>query len=172
MRTTIAILALGSACAAQATLGVVPTAYTSTGGTGTFLYMVTTPRTYQLIINANQLTGFVGENLNGLSWRLPNSATGPWPPVDINFAAFDIFVGPGVAPSATSTAGTASNYAGTPVQVRSGPLTMTTGSYTSGGAPNSFGPQIAFTDYLYTGGHLAIEVRHSGFTGSTTTRSF
>jgi hypothetical protein len=173
MKRTLVLSLFGAVAVAHADLGVVPNAYANTGGTGVFLYMVTTARTYQYVINQNQLTSFIGTNLNGLSWRLPNSATAAWPPANASFANFDIFIGPGVAPSSISSAGTANNYTGTPVQVRSGSLTFPTGSFTSGGSPvNSFGPMVSFSDYFYTGGHLTVELRHSGMTGTTTTRSF
>lgn len=165
----LAMLALAVAGVAQT---VVPNAYENTGGTSTFLYMVTTGRTYQYLINANQLTALVGQNLNGLQMRLPNSATANWPAVDATFANFDIYIGPGVTPASRSTT-FANNYAGTPTQVRSGSLTFGPNSFTFGGSPvNAWGPTISFNNYLYTGGHLTIELRHSGMTGNTTTRSF
>lgn len=166
--STLAIASLSLVASAQV---VVPNAYAGTPGTSTFLYMVTTARTYQYQINANQLTGLVGQNLNGLQWRLPTSATGPWPPADASFASFDITIGEGVAPASRSTT-LANNFVGTPTVVRTGALTIPTGSFSIGGSPNPWGPTISFSNYLYNGGHLTIEMRHTGMTGTTTTRSF
>lgn len=171
MKRILCFAALALAVAGSAQI-VVPNAYENTPGTSTFLYMVTTGRTYQYLINENQLTGLVGQNLNGLQMRLPVSATVNWPPADASFANFDIYIGPGVTPAARSTT-FANNYSGAKTQVRSGSLTFATGAFSFGGSPvNAWGPTISFNNYLYTGGHLTIEMRHSGMTGTTTTRSF
>ncbi len=166
----LALLTLAGTSSAQI-FGVVPNAFAGVAGTGTFLYMVTTGRTYQHLMNGNQLGAFNGMLLNGIQWRLPMSATATWPPVDVSFANFDVYIGPGVAPSARSTT-FANNYSGPVTQVRSGPLTIPAGSFPITGTPRDFGLQIEFDPYLYTGGHLTIEVRHTGMVGTTTTRSF
>jgi hypothetical protein len=153
------------------TVGTVPNGFESTAGNGTFLFMVTTPRTYQYLIQASQLTSFVGQNLNGLQWRLPGSATASWPSVNANFANFDIYIGPGVEPAARSLT-FAANYTSAPTLVRSGALTLNAGSFGATGTPRPWGPTVGFSDYLYTGGHLTVEMRHSGMTGNTTTQSF
>ncbi|MEZ4690988.1 MAG: hypothetical protein R3A12_12750 [Ignavibacteria bacterium] len=58
------------------TLNVIPPAYASTPGTATFTGpLASTPRTYQLLINANQLTALVGMSLNAITFRLPVSGT-------------------------------------------------------------------------------------------------
>jgi hypothetical protein len=168
-------LILAGLCAAAAancqTVGTVPNGWETTAGNGTFLYMVTTARTYQYLIQASQLTAFVGQNLNGLQWRLPGSATTSWPAVNANFANFDIYIGPGVEPAARSLT-FASNYTSAPTQVRSGALILNAGSFGVIGTPRPWGPVVTFNDYLYTGGNLTIEMRHSGMTGNTTTQSF
>lgn len=151
--------------------GVVPAGYANTNGTSSFLYMVTTGRTYQMQINASELTQFVGKNLTGLTWRL-NANAANWPPsVNADFANFDIYIGPGVDPAARSTT-FANNFTSAPTQVRSGPLTFAAGSFQGAGSPAPWGVEITFNEYLYTGGHLTIEIRHSGMTGNTTTTSF
>jgi hypothetical protein len=133
--------------------------------------MVATARSYQFLINQSQLTGLVGQNLNGLQFRLPTSSTTTWPPADVTFTNFDIYMGPGVAPSARSLT-FASNFASAPTQVRSGSLSISSGSFPTTGTPRDWGPTISFNNYLYTGGHLTIEMRHTGMLGTTTTRSF
>jgi hypothetical protein len=171
LKRLLILAALSIGAVASASTGVVPNGYDVTSGNGTFLYMVTTPRTYQYLIHSSQLTGFVGQNINGLQWRLLQSATTNWPPTDANFANFDVYIGPGVDPSLRSTT-FAANYTSAPTQVRSGSLTLPAGSFPSTGTPHGFGPVVTFSDYLYTGGNLTIEMRHSGMTGNTTTASF
>jgi hypothetical protein len=52
--------------------------------------------------------------------------------------------------------------------VRAGQLTIPAESFPSGGNLNGFGHDISFDSlYLYTGRHLLIEVRHTGFSGSS-----
>lgn len=162
----IAAFALTAMPFAQIT-GVVPNAFAGTPGGGTFLGpLANSARTYQLLINESQLTSFVGSSLNGLQWRLGPSAANPWPAADVSFTNFDIYLSGSVAPADRSLT-FANNVVGTQTQVRSGSLVIPTASFTSGSSPNSFGFQIGFSDWLYTGGHLLIELRHSGFTGTS-----
>jgi hypothetical protein len=169
MRSYVGVLFLAAAGSAFGQV-TVPNAYDSTFGPGGFLYMVTTGRTYQYQIHEDQLTGLVGQNLNGLQWRSLSSATTVWPPVDATFNNFDIFIGPGVDP-ATRSFTYASNFSGPVTQVRSGSLTLPGGSF-GFGSTSSWGPTVTFDNYLYTGGHLTIEMRHNGMLGTTSTRSF
>ena len=146
----------------------VPVAYTGTPGTATFLGpLANAQRTYQLLINQDQLTELTGRNLTGLSLRIPVSATSSWPLSPAFFSNYDIYLSGSVAPAERSLT-FANNIVGTQTQVRSGSLTIDTSSYPFGGSPNSFGTEISFsTPWLYTGGHLLIEIRHSGFTGTS-----
>ncbi|MBK8549767.1 MAG: T9SS type A sorting domain-containing protein [Ignavibacteria bacterium] len=147
---------------------VVPNSYTATPGTATFLGpLANAPRTYQLLINSNQLTGLVGFNLNGLTWRIPVSATGNWPSAEVIYTNYDIYLSGSVAPSERSLT-FANNIVGTQTQVRSGELRIAENTYPSGGNPNDFGDEITFTTpWLYNGGNLLIEIRHTGFTGTS-----
>jgi hypothetical protein len=62
----------------------------------------------------------------------------------------------------------AQNIVGVQKQVRSGQLIIPANSYTFGNSPNEWGPEIMFdTLYLYSGGHLLVEIRHLGFTGTS-----
>ena len=95
-----------------------------------------------------------------------------WPPANTSYATWDVFVGAGVDPSAMSNT-FASNFTGTPTQVRSGPYAVTAGTFPAGGSPNGFGPALDFTTpFLYTGGDLAIEMRFAPQVGSSTQSSF
>jgi hypothetical protein len=153
---------------------VVPNSAAGVEADGTFAFTSTTAagRTYQMTINANQLTGVIGDQLTGLQWRLNGAAATNWPPVDASFSFFNIFIGPGVAPSAMSNT-FADNFTGTATQVRSGAITFPAGVFTSGSAPNVFGPSIMFDSaYLYSGGDLTVEIRFSNQTGATTQSPF
>jgi hypothetical protein len=132
----------------------------------------TAGRTYQFTIDSGQLTGLVGQNIVGLQWRLNGASTAAWPPANTTYAFWDVFVGPGVDPSAMTTT-FATNFTAAPTQVRSGPLAITAGTFPFGGSPNAFGPALDFTTpFLYTGGDLAIEMRFAQQVGSTTQSPF
>src|SRR6187549_2558548 len=82
------------------TVGTVPNGFANTTGNGSFLFMQSAARKYQYLIQGSQLTQFVGMNINGLQWRLLASATSAWPPVNADFANFEVLIGPGVEPAA------------------------------------------------------------------------
>jgi hypothetical protein len=174
---TRTISAVGFALLLAGTAGadvIVPNSAAGVEGDGSFALTSTAAagRTFQLTIAAGQLSGLVGQQIQGLQWRLNGPGTTAWPPTDTNYASWDIFIGPGVAPAAMSNT-FASNFSGTPTQVRSGPHSFTAGSFTFGSTPNAFGPTLAFTTpYLYTGGDLTIEMRFAAQTGATTQSPF
>ncbi|MEO8210352.1 MAG: hypothetical protein ABI840_07300 [bacterium] len=147
---------------------VVPNAYAAITGTGTFLGPLSNAqRTYQLLIQASQITDLVGTNLTGLSMRIPASSTANWPLADVTFSNYDIYLSGSVEPSARSLT-FANNIVGPQTQVRSGSLSILANSYTFGSSPNAFGPEITFnTPWLYTGGNVLVEIRHQGFTGTS-----
>ena len=147
---------------------VIPNTYSSTAGTGTFLGpLANAQRTYQFLINSNQLTAFVGSHINSLSLRIPTSSTADWPTTDVTFTNFDIYLAQSVAPADRSLTFDA-NIVGAKTQVRAGSLLIAASSYRFGSNPNPFGTPITFnTSYSYTGGHLLIEIRHQGFTGTS-----
>lgn len=147
---------------------VVPNAYNNTPGTSSFLGPLSaTARTYQLLIHADQLTDFIDKTLLGIAFRLPTSANASWPVVDIQILNYDIYLSGSVNPSERSLV-FAENIVGTQTQVRSDRFDIPMGSFTFGNSPNHFGPELGFdSPYLYTGGNLLIEIRHSGFTGTS-----
>jgi len=148
---------------------VVPPSYTAASGTTSFTGpLANSARTYQLLINANQLTGMIGQNLTAISWRSSSGATTNWPPTDYTISNYRIYLSESVTPSARSLAFFSSNVVGPQTLVRSGSLLITDSSYTFGSSPNQFGPEITFDiPYYYAGGHLLIEIRQSGFTGTS-----
>ncbi len=129
---------------------------------------LTAPRTYQLLIHASELTSFIGLELSALTYRLGSAAGAPWPNASVSFDNYDIRISEGVDPMNRSLT-FADNVIGPQTLVRSGSLTIPAGSFQIGTAPNPFGPAINFAStYLYNGGHLLIELRHTGFTGTST----
>lgn len=166
--TFIFAFAVLCASVAQAQVSVVaPNAYTNTaapGGSGlnTIIRDSGNPRTAQLLINANQLTSLIGLSINSLSFRLYAGATTAFPATSATWSDYTISLGQGVAFGSQSTT-FASNFVGAPTVVRSGSLTIPAGSFPVSGSPNPFGAPITFTlPYVYTGGNLLIEIRHTG----------
>ncbi len=163
-----AFTSLAFACGpAQAQLSVVaPNEYTNTSsgtaGINTIIRDAGNPRTAQLLINANQLTSLIGQSIISLDFRLFAGATTAFPPSNATWTDFTISIGQGVAFGSQSTT-FASNFVGAPTMVRSGSLTIPAGSFQVGSSPNPFGGGITFTlPYVYTGGNLLIEIRHTG----------
>jgi hypothetical protein len=150
------------------TLHVVPSTYATVAGPNVFTGPYSsTVRTYQMIFHADMLTPLVGQELKGIYFRSAPTVTGDWPAADVTVTDYDIFMGPGVAP-ANRTSTYATNFTGTVTQVRSGSHLIPAGSL-GAGSPAPWGPEINFTTpYLYTGGHLTLEIK---MTGSGTSRS-
>jgi hypothetical protein len=147
---------------------VIPTGYSNAAGTGTFIGpMTSTQRTYQQLIAASQLMDLVDKDITSISYRIPANSTVPWPAADIAFANFDIYLSGSVDPVNRSLT-FENNVVGTQTPVRLGSLVIPAESFSSGASPNLFGPEIVFdTPWLYTGGNLLIEIRHTGFTGTS-----
>ena len=147
---------------------VVPPNYAAVQATATFLGPLSNAqRTIHLLIRDSILTPLIGQEITAITFRLLTSASSNWPAADVTFTNYDIYLSPGVAPENRSFT-FADNIAGPQKRVRSGPLTITAGSFPFGGSPTSFGTDINFdSSYIYTGGHLLIEIRHTGFTGTS-----
>lgn len=168
-RVTIFAAAVGSAVliapAAMASVqyNVVPPAYTDAPGGTNFTGPHTHgERTNQYLIHESLLTELVGRTLTGISFRLPPTANNPWPAQEVSYNFYDIYLSNGVAPEDRSLI-FGDNIVGDQTQVRSGGLTVPLGSFPSGGTPNGFGSEIGFdSGWKYTGGHLLLEIRHSG----------
>jgi hypothetical protein len=149
---------------------VMPPAYVSAAGGATFLGPLSNAqRTYQMLLHDTLLSGLEGQDIKALTWRLLPSATSNWPAADVNFTNYDIYIGEGIDPSQRHFTFD-SNYStfGVKKRVRFGPLTILAGSFPFGGNPTTFGTDITFDSaYRYNGGHLTIEIRHTGFTGTS-----
>lgn len=147
---------------------VVPSNYENAPGTGVFIGpLASTARTYQLLMHESLLTGLVGLELTGLTFRIPANATVPWPASDAFYSNYDIYLSNSVDPSARSLT-FADNVVGAQTQVRSGSLLFGAGDFPSGVTPNDFGPTIGFdSGYVYNGGNLLVEIRHTGSTATS-----
>lgn len=147
---------------------VIPEGYANSPGTLTFLGpMANSQRTYQQLIAASQLADLVDKEITSISYRIPTSATEPWPAAEVTFASFDIYLSGSVDPANRSLT-FENNIIGPQTLVRSGTLVIPALSFPSGGSPNAFGPEIVFdSPWTYTGGNLLIEIRHTGFTGTS-----
>lgn len=145
----------------------VPAAYATTLPGSSFTGpLANTPRTYQLLINQSELTALIGQHLTGISFRssVALSTVNSWPINTTTYSSYNIYLSESVAPANRSLT-FANNIVGTQSQVRSGPLVIAPNSYPAGG-PLSFGTAIIFTNpYYYNGGHLLLEIRHTGSNG-------
>jgi hypothetical protein len=150
---------------------VVPPDYTNSPGNASFTsQLATSQRTYQLLIHDSLLTNLLNKQLLAVSWRLPTTATSNWPTADVTITNYDFYLGQSVEPANMSLSDFSANFVGPKKQVRSGSLTVLANSYTFGNSPNDWGPEMTFifdSVYVYTGGHLIIELRHTGFTGTS-----
>lgn len=147
---------------------VIPPAYSGTPGTAGFLGpLANAQRTYQLLIHEDLLTGLVNKEIQAIGWRLLPSAAADWPAAEATYSSYDIYLSESVPPANRSLT-FANNVVGPQTLVRSGSLVIPANSYRSGNSPNSFGPDITFNNFwLYTGGHLLVEIRHTGFSGTS-----
>lgn len=156
------VLALSVLFAAPALGQVVPSTYENTPGTSLFIGPhASGARTYQMLMHQDLISGMVGKAITGISFRTPASASSAWPSTNVAYANYDVYLSESVTPSARSLT-FADNIVGPQTQVRSGVLGVTAGDYPFGGSPNDFGPPIDLTSWIYTGGHLLVEIRHSG----------
>jgi len=138
--------------------------YSPATGLNTLIRDSGNARTAQLLIGAGQLGGLTaGNQITGFRLRLYNGITGTYTGATWN--SYTINVGPGVDPSLGSTT-FASNFTAAPTVVQTGSLTMSGFSQTNTGTtPNPWNDVVNFqTPYMYTGGALCLEFRHTGST--------
>lgn len=147
---------------------VIPPAYAGTPGTAGFLGpLANAQRTYQLLIHEDLLTDILNKEIHAIGWRLLPAASADWPAAEVTYSTYDIYLSESVPPANRSST-FAENVVGPQTLVRSGSLIIPANSYRSGNSPNSFGPDITFDNFwLYTGGHLLVEIRHTGFSGTS-----
>ncbi|MBL0927431.1 MAG: hypothetical protein IBJ11_07245 [Phycisphaerales bacterium] len=123
----------------------------------------------QLIIAAAQLKGIPpGSTITGMSMRARTPQAAFPAGGDAYFGRFDVTMATATNPPPSASTTFASNMGADAKAVRSGPLTVAAGAYSTtlpaGSAVPDFGPVISFFDpFVYTGGDLAILVRHGGW---------
>ncbi|MEQ1935837.1 MAG: PEP-CTERM sorting domain-containing protein, partial [Fimbriimonadaceae bacterium] len=112
-----------------------------------------------------------GSIITGMAFRLWNGLTSTY--TGATWTSYDIRVGESVAPNLATTT-LATNFVGGNTLVQTGALTMS--GFTSGNTgatPNGWQNTIAFTTpHVYTGGHLLIEIRHTGSNITNPANSF
>ena len=164
-------LVLATTAARGAEYKVVPNAQSTAAANSSFTGpLASNQLIYQILINQNQVTSLVGKTMTGLTFRIPTNSGSNWPTTAVTFETYDIFMGQCVAPSAMSLSNFNNNRVGALTQVRSGPMTIAAASFPPRGPSLIFGPDIAFqTNFVYLGGHMLVELRHSGFLGSSRT---
>lgn len=165
---TGAVVLLAGAASAQV---VIPSAFasTSTGTTGFNTVMRQFDRSMQAVYSASVLGLNVGDQINGISFRMNFTASNAFttfPANTLTFANYDIFMSTtSVTPGSMSTT-YAANQGGDFMQVRSGSLTVSPNTYTKGpdaATPGTWGSVISFNNaFTYNGGNLLIEIRHTG----------
>jgi hypothetical protein len=107
--------------------------------------------------------------ITGVSLRFSTLATNPasWPPAPITWTNYDIWVGP-ANPTSGWVGDVFANFAATPVQVRTGPLTLEAGMFANLNPPAPTpNPWAEFyfdfkTPYTWLGGDLAFLFSHPG----------
>jgi hypothetical protein len=171
LTTLAAITTIAVSSAAQSV--VVPNANATTRGTSqlnTIIRNAGNPRTYQYGINAAELAGVpIGSTITGVSLRFSALTTNTisWPPADITWNNYDIWVGP-ANPTASWGADPMLNFSAAPQQVRSGPMTLDANVFSNQNlpapAPNPWA-EFFFSfqnQFLYLGGDLAMLFSHPG----------
>ncbi len=143
----------------------VPQVRQNVQGSGSFTSpLSSSDRTYQMLIHDSMLTALQGNTLTGISFRV-QATVGTWPATVQTYSDYDVYLSGSVDPVNRSTT-FINNIVGPQTQVRSGSLTIPVNAITGGVNP---GFVIDFTTpYVYTGGNLLIELRH---TGATTSRA-
>jgi hypothetical protein len=146
----------------------IPLGSGSAPGNGVFTGPISnTARTYQLLIHKDQLSALNNKDIKAIRWRQAAAATTNWPPAEVIYANYDIYLSESVPPADRSLT-FALNVVGPQTRVRFGPLTISPEEYTFGNTPNLCGKEISFdTSWLYTGGHLLIEIRLSASNGTS-----
>ncbi|MBS0188133.1 MAG: hypothetical protein JSS51_08685 [Planctomycetes bacterium] len=183
-RNALQLALLAGACAAipsarvlaqTAETGVAPDAgiNTADGGSSSNSPFNTGAGTCQIILDRSVLDQIpVGCVITSIAFRLDASAGAAWPGAATSFSDYEIRLGKAANFASGLSATFANNVVpGTDVKVRDGLLAPLPGAFSaSAAAPNaeSFGPAITFTTpFYYTGGGLAITLRHSGQVGGT-----
>lgn len=159
---------------------VVPASLLSSPGnanTNTLLRESGNPRTLQIILGRQQLSGIApGSILSSIAVRIKSDGTGVWPASPLSFSNYSVSVATAVNPASAFSNTFASNTAADNAVVFNAPLSITAGQF-PGGAPstgvNDFATLLNFSaPVLYHGQDIAITLRHPGSTAPNGTTRF
>lgn len=129
------------------------------------------PRRFQMLIAHAPISLMTNKYISSISFRLQDSHTNSWPISDTTFGSYEIYLSKGVTPP-NMQMNFAANITGNQTMVKSGSLTIPAGSVPGGNSSNPYAYTFVFdTPYLYTGGNLVIEIRHTGSNSSTSVPS-
>lgn len=159
------IFILPSNFKAQGSFGILPGAVNEDGAfQGPYSNV---PRRFQILIANAPISLFLNKYISSISFRLQDSHTNSWPLSDATFGSYEIYLSKGVTPP-NMQMNFAANITGSQTMVKSGSLTIPAGSVPAGNSSNPYAYTFVFdTPYLYTGGNLVIEIRHTGSNSST-----
>ncbi|MGD1320000.1 T9SS type A sorting domain-containing protein [Chryseobacterium sp. 2R14A] len=120
------------------------------------------PRRFQILIAHAPISLMTNKYITSISFSLQGSYTNAWPLTDTTFGSYEIYLSKGVTPPNIQM-NFAANIVGTQTMVKSGSLIIPAGSVPAGNSSNPYAYTLVFdTPYLYTGGNLVIEIRHTG----------
>ncbi|HUR29524.1 MAG TPA: hypothetical protein VM509_15145 [Planctomycetota bacterium] len=147
----------------------VPNNAPTTAGPGAYsTLMHTQARSYQLVVGPQELGGLpIGARITGITWRLTTWTTTPsWPAGTANFTNYDIYLSTSNNPPGSLSTTYTNNIGPDVVQVRGGPLSLSSGFFPGGALTpnvNPYGQLVTFTTpYAYQGGNLLLTIRHTG----------
>lgn len=146
---------------------VTPPGNASTPGTGNLNTPVRNePRTYQWRIPAAEVGVPVGSPIDGLAFRMGQTATNPpvWPEFEsAAWGNYEIRLARDANPGGANLSTTFASNELAPTPVRRGPLAIPPGTFTGGRSPNPWGFEIRFQRrYTYEGGNLIVTITHDG----------
>jgi hypothetical protein len=181
------LVGLGFVVAAQASVITAPnTIAEDPPSSGANTPIRNAARTMQTFFDESQFAAITEPvRITGMQFRIAangGNVTGDWPSSDITFANYDVQLSRAAPPVRAAghfpnvATPFADNQDGTVTLVRSGPLTITSGSFPNSQPANQIRPfafSIAFTTpYLYQPGQeLLLTLRHTGY-GSGPAQAF
>jgi hypothetical protein len=151
---------------------VTPNNYTSVpgnGGLNTLVRSTNAPRTYQMQFTPDTLGGLpVGARIIGLGFRIYTNTFADFPSSTVSWSDYEVTLAQAANPVYAMSTTFQENMLN-PVLVKSGPLSIGPGTFSTGYNPNPFATMITFnTPYFYQGGDLVMQFMHTGSDSATT----
>jgi outer membrane protein assembly factor BamB len=145
---------------------VAPVNYTSAAGNlgaNTLVRSTNSPRTFQMQFTPAALGGLpVGARITALGFRLLTNNPTDFPTTTTAWSDYEVTLAQAANPIASMSTTFQANLLN-PVLVRSGPLSVATGIFTTSHNPNPFATMLVFnTPYIYQGGDLMMHFIHTG----------